>query len=424
MLTNLLWLRHARLGRGLSPGGAKPLQAALAALAPEWQVLGNRRARGIDGPPWVKYIALHPRKGIALIDLLPADPQDAIEPLYAFLEQNEQHGLPPGDPPIVAVALTGDEGDRIAQCLSAAFVGVAASGITDATWTEAVIALLLSTEGLELARLTRAPQKSATPIVALTDTEEPASPPINKERPSRRPAEAAERDHPIDAPPPRVAEPPPRPAMPARKESTIATWAAQQKPMANETPAPQAPAPVAPPPEIVVEREAQAAPPVPPAALLAPARDVAIWSIASAVAASLVLGAIALVYADWPRPASTVITETNPPSPPAAVSTALPALSPPIETASAETAQARPQPLATGAASSPPEVSSPPALAPAPAPAEAEPHYVFASRPIWEEARLKKKKRSATAQRGRSRPQQEAANPFAAFNNWLTEHRF
>ncbi|MGH7170531.1 MAG: hypothetical protein ACRELG_09670, partial [Gemmataceae bacterium] len=54
------------------PGGWRAggwLHDALAALPEPWTVLANRRRSGAEGPPWVRYVVLHPAKGIALVDV-------------------------------------------------------------------------------------------------------------------------------------------------------------------------------------------------------------------------------------------------------------------------------------------------------------------------------------------------------------------
>lgn len=131
------------------------LTTALIALPAPWRVLRNRRATAADGPPWVKYIALHPDKGIALVDLVPADPSTAIGPLDEFLARTGFTAFSQGDPPIIAVSLTEREIPELATRIDDAFAQAPECGIRNIDWTEAVIALLDSTPGLLLTKLER-----------------------------------------------------------------------------------------------------------------------------------------------------------------------------------------------------------------------------------------------------------------------------
>jgi hypothetical protein len=143
------------------PRAVRKLQAALSALPPGWRVLRNRRPAPGDGPPWVTFIALHPGKGIALIDILPADPAAAIAPLDEFLALTGYEAFSAGDPPIVAVALAADAVETVGERLAEAFATKPPCGIENAIWPEAAIELLMATPELFLARLGMAPDASA-----------------------------------------------------------------------------------------------------------------------------------------------------------------------------------------------------------------------------------------------------------------------
>ncbi len=130
------------------------LEAALAELPPAWLILCNRHA--VDGPPWVKFIALHPRKGVALIDVEPAQPETAIAPLEEFLARKGFAPFTSGDPPIVALALAKDDIAAIEDRVAGAFAEAPPCGIESALWIETVTELLMSTQGILLTRLKRA----------------------------------------------------------------------------------------------------------------------------------------------------------------------------------------------------------------------------------------------------------------------------
>lgn len=126
------------------------LRAALAALAEPWIVLATRRASGADGPPWVRYVALHPDKGIALVDTDDAEP--AIAPLDDFLWHTGFAALQDDALCIVAVTITAKTSDTIVDQINAAFGG-SPCGLANPNWCEAIVDLLLATPDLMLARL-------------------------------------------------------------------------------------------------------------------------------------------------------------------------------------------------------------------------------------------------------------------------------
>lgn len=143
------------------------LRAALAALVEPWVVLVSRRASGADGPPWVRYIVLHPDKGIALVDTDDAAP--AIAPLDDFLWHTGFAALQGDALCIVAVTITADTLGTVADQIAAAFGG-SPCGLANPNWCEAVVDLLLATPDLMLMRLLRpaapAPEPAAVAVLA------------------------------------------------------------------------------------------------------------------------------------------------------------------------------------------------------------------------------------------------------------------
>lgn len=139
------------------------LRTALGALAEPWIVLATRRASSADGPPWVRYVVLHPDKGIALVDTDDAGP--AIAPLDDFLWHTGFAALQDGALCIVAVTVTAKTSDTIIDQINAAFGG-SPCGLTNPNWCEAIVDLLLATPDLMLARLRpSAPAAVAAPAV-------------------------------------------------------------------------------------------------------------------------------------------------------------------------------------------------------------------------------------------------------------------
>lgn len=154
------------------------LRDALAALPEPWTVLASRRRSGADGPPWVCYVVLHPTKGIALVDVDPAEL--AVAPLEDFFDHTGLAALQPEALPIVAVTLPRDGSVVVAEAIDAAFSRFRCQ-LNNPYWCEAVVELLLTTPELRLTRLRRmAPPilKPAAPSAIFTPspTDESSTP--------------------------------------------------------------------------------------------------------------------------------------------------------------------------------------------------------------------------------------------------------
>jgi hypothetical protein len=175
----------------------------LAELPGNWTILRNRRTAAADGPPWVKYIALNPDKGIALIDLLPAQPEAAVAPLEEFLARTGFSALSRGDPPIVAIALTADEITSLSDLIDAAFADAPRCGIKNENWPSAIAELLMSTQGLLLTQLDR---PADAPAAAPAPRAVPEPDIAREARIARQPRPAPEADNAREA---RVAREPP-----------------------------------------------------------------------------------------------------------------------------------------------------------------------------------------------------------------------
>ncbi|MGH6984563.1 MAG: hypothetical protein ACRED7_07190 [Stellaceae bacterium] len=179
---------------------AAQLREALGTLPSPWIVLANRRASGADGPPWVRFVALHPAKGIALVDTAAAEA--ALAPLEDFLARTGFPALQPGALPIVPVAIGPSEIGAVTGIMDSAFPqGQPAIG--NPNWCDAVVELLLSAPDLMLSPLRRSAQR-------------PAATQPSQAEPSFRPA-----PQPARAEPPRPAAPAPSraPAPEAKNES-------------------------------------------------------------------------------------------------------------------------------------------------------------------------------------------------------------
>lgn len=180
---------------------AAQLRVALAALPAPWIVLANRRASGADGPPWVRFLALHPAKGIALVDTSAAEAAKA--PLEDFLARTGFPALQPGALPIVPVAIGPDEIAAVPDILESAFAqGQPAIG--NPNWCDAVVELLRTAPDLMLSPLRRSARQPAAAATHAEPSFRPAPQPTQPARaePPRPAAGAAPR-----APAPQDAEP-------------------------------------------------------------------------------------------------------------------------------------------------------------------------------------------------------------------------
>lgn len=168
---------------------AAQLREALAALPAPWVVLANRRVSGADGPPWVRFLALHPAKGIALVDTSAAEA--ATAPLEDFLARTGFPALQPGALPVVPVAIGPDEIATVADVLESVFAEAQPS-IGNPNWCDAVVELLLAAPDLMLSPLHRSGHRPAATPSHAEPSLHPAPQPARAE-PSRPAAAAAPR---------------------------------------------------------------------------------------------------------------------------------------------------------------------------------------------------------------------------------------
>jgi hypothetical protein len=127
---------------------------ACAELPEPWLVLRSSRAWDSVGPPWVNFIAFHPSKGIALVDVVPAEPDEAVGPLREFLIGSGLDFFAQDGPPIVALAITRQELPLLESKLDALFTDLEPPP-PGADWVEITAEFLLSVPALMLRRIAR-----------------------------------------------------------------------------------------------------------------------------------------------------------------------------------------------------------------------------------------------------------------------------
>lgn len=148
---------------------AKQLAATLAGLAGPCGALRSQLVAAAEGPPWVKYVLFDAARGIALIDFAPARPSRGIAPLKAFLAECGFADRYRGQLPVVAIALAPGDIPLVAQRIAAAFGAAPPCTIVDASWCEALNRLLMTADGLTLARVMPAPGAVAPGPVRLAE---------------------------------------------------------------------------------------------------------------------------------------------------------------------------------------------------------------------------------------------------------------
>jgi hypothetical protein len=148
---------------------AKQLAATLAGLAGPCGALRSQLVAAAEGPPWVKYVLFDAERGIALLDFAPARPSRGIAPLKAFLAESGFAGRYRGELPVVAIALAPGEIPLVAERIAATFAAAPPCTIADTSWCEALNWLLMTADGLAMARVMPAPGAAAPGPVHLAE---------------------------------------------------------------------------------------------------------------------------------------------------------------------------------------------------------------------------------------------------------------
>jgi hypothetical protein len=165
------------------------LGAALAALPEPWRVLRDGGAPTDGGGLGASFVALHPERGIALVDLAPARPRTAVTPLRGALVKTGKPIFTAREPPIVAVLLSRDEIPNAVARVTEAFAELSPCRIRDDAWTEAASAAL-GAEYPGLTPVSRASRKISAAAEERRDA--PAKPPPPRAEPgAARPSASA-----------------------------------------------------------------------------------------------------------------------------------------------------------------------------------------------------------------------------------------
>src|SRR5690348_16891307 len=120
------------------------LESALAELDLSWSVLGGLAFGAPPDEVSIDFIALHPRRGIALIDAAPGGASDTVARFRAFLAAERFDRHYPGWLPIIHLRLSAEEADEIGNRLEATFSRAPPITLRDARWVHALADLLTS----------------------------------------------------------------------------------------------------------------------------------------------------------------------------------------------------------------------------------------------------------------------------------------
>jgi hypothetical protein len=118
------------------------LESALIQLDASWLILGDLRLDGPNEAAVADYAVLHPRQGVALIDVVNRRTGEPEHRLRRFLNDRAFGARFPGALPIVRLVVTQCDPATLERQLRAAFGQVAPIGIADPDWVAAINALL------------------------------------------------------------------------------------------------------------------------------------------------------------------------------------------------------------------------------------------------------------------------------------------
>lgn len=121
------------------------LESALIQLDASWLILGDLRLGGPHDAPLADYAVLHPRHGVALIDVVHRRLGEPEQRLRKFLREQTFSARFPGTLPIVRLVLPPCDAAALERQLRAAFAQVAPLTIVDPDWVAAINSVLAPT---------------------------------------------------------------------------------------------------------------------------------------------------------------------------------------------------------------------------------------------------------------------------------------
>ncbi|MGB8182529.1 MAG: hypothetical protein WCF13_09175 [Stellaceae bacterium] len=215
MAVRFTWRRHGNTAEERAV--LEQLGNVLAGLPAPWNVIVNERPRQ---PPWVRYLAFHPDKGLALLDVAASRPESKVGRVTSLFTRAGFGAFEQGSLPLIAIGIGKFQIEALEFCLDTAFQ-TGRCGLTIADWPEQAIALLLERSDMKnLKRLVRTNLGTQMPVGEAT------MPPVVTDAPEaaeeRAPVHAAPPD-PVREPPASIEEPDPVHAAPPKpvRESPV-----------------------------------------------------------------------------------------------------------------------------------------------------------------------------------------------------------
>lgn len=123
----------------------RALREALAAMPPGWSVLQDAELPGRDGEPPTRigYVLVHPRIGIAVLDLLPGPTSDtAVARLHRMMEESGWRAEFGGLPPLIHLCVPLRALPGLEASLHGAFAARPPAALRDGGWVTALRGLL------------------------------------------------------------------------------------------------------------------------------------------------------------------------------------------------------------------------------------------------------------------------------------------
>ena len=143
------------------PRALDRIDTALRSLRPPWKVLRETGIAADRSRLGAAFVALHPERGIALVDLAPARPDAATTWVRVTLLRAGGGVFTVREPPIMSVTLSPEEIPDCVSRIEACFAGLPPCALPDKDWPDVAVATLTAQHaGLVPLRRDGAPQAS------------------------------------------------------------------------------------------------------------------------------------------------------------------------------------------------------------------------------------------------------------------------
>jgi hypothetical protein len=165
------------LDRPADDAGPKTaIEAAVLGLDPEWMALADLLIGDGDDEVVADYVLMHPRRGIALIDVAPGQGGNPAAGFRNFLDHENFSRFFPGFLPIVALVISPQDAAMLGERLDDALEPLPPLDIVEPDWAEMVNTLLVASESpsSDQSSVAEHAEPLAEPSFAATAPDEPA----------------------------------------------------------------------------------------------------------------------------------------------------------------------------------------------------------------------------------------------------------